>query len=56
MRVRVHRSPATGAPAGALPVAHTCNHELELPLYPSRAILEEKLALALASASGFELA
>eukprot|EP00730_Choanoeca_flexa_P003867 TRINITY_DN11527_c0_g1_i1.p1 TRINITY_DN11527_c0_g1~~TRINITY_DN11527_c0_g1_i1.p1 ORF type:complete len:940 (+),score=249.24 TRINITY_DN11527_c0_g1_i1:157-2976(+) len=36
-----------------LPSAHTCFNRLDLPNYPYRAMLEERLALALRNAQGF---
>ena len=35
------------AAAGDLPITHTCTHELHLPPYPSREVLQAKLLLAM---------
>lgn len=47
----------SGADSEALPFAHNCSHELELPDYQDLAILTEKLDLAIANlGSGFQVA
>ena len=52
---------ATMATTDSLPVAHTCNHELTLPHYPTEELLQQKLQLAINSSTSsrelrFELA
>ena len=39
-----------------LPVAHTCSHEIELPEYDSKEVLVEKVRMAIASTSRFDIA
>ena len=36
----------------ALPIAHTCFGQLDLPNYPSKEILREKLTLAITEGGG----
>lgn len=38
-----------------LPVAHTCFNVLDLPAYPSRTVLRDKLIMAITQTEGFHL-
>jgi hypothetical protein len=44
-----------GAEDSRLPTAHTCFNHLLLPAYSSKAVLRERLLLALENAEGFGL-
>lgn len=37
----------------SLPVGHTCSNRLDLPPYPSKTVLREKLDYAIAETEGF---
>jgi E3 ubiquitin-protein ligase NEDD4 len=49
-------SEASSVDASYLPVAHTCNHEIELPAYPTKEIFVQKLQVAVDNTLCFDIA
>jgi E3 ubiquitin-protein ligase HUWE1 len=54
-KFQIYRSAASNDPM-RLPVAHTCFNQLDLPEYPSKEVLYERLLWAIKETAGFGFA